>query len=1628
MAEGPCHGGLNTNFSASRLKKTVNINVPPAMHLRKKVRQSHPRRNIHNRVVLEKVLGITTSSSSGLTCDPNTGLVAYPAGCVVVILHPKKVKQGHILNASRKPFSALAFAQDGKYLVTGESGHMPCVRVWDVAERSQVAEVQCHKYGVACVAFSTNGTYIVSVGYQHDMTVSVWEWRQEFVVALGGPRSFGGACSAFGDLVILARGTVIASNKVSSRVLSVSFSEDNSYFVTAGHRHVKFWYLDASKERRVNSTVPLIGRSGLLGEQRNSMFCGLACGWGDMAGSTYCITSSGLLCQFNSRRMLEAWVDLKTTSARCLAVSKDYVFCGCAGGTIRVFSPQNLHYITTLHRPHRLGVDITQGVQPGQLFSTSPEAEYPDTVALTFDPVTCCLTCVYNDHSVYVWDVHDIRNVGKVYSALYHSGCVWSVETYPDLEEPYVPCLPPGSFLTCSSDNTIRLWHSDLQNQGSGSVYHHNLYSHDLMKIVYVGKDTQHLQCEGEPGEGSSADVKSGIRVLGISPDGQHLAAGDRNGNLRVFGLQFMDELLKIEAHDSEILCLEFSPPETGLRLLASASRDRLIHIFNMEREYSLEQTVYDHSASITAIKFTGVGSDVRMVSCGADKSIYFRTAEKSSDGLSFSRSHHIVEKTTLYDMDMDATRTHTAIACQDRNIRVYNVRSGKMKRTFKGTLSDDGTLLKVQMDPSGMYLATSCSDKNICIFDYESGECVATLFGHSEIVTGMRFSQDCRNLITVSGDGCVFEWRLDSQMTNSMRKRLAEMRPRAGLQGPTGASSHNPQIRYVPDPPFKRQTYITVPRPALPQTGEEEEEEDGGMSREEQEENPKTPAREDTAEDLVDPMFLQTNGKLPMWARRLGAAGASSNPAEQKETGPYQPRGRWAEQSDPQAIRSVLETRSLLLPLSRPQRSQGGEEEEEEEEDDPHFHPQSLDSLLGVDEEEEEEGEAEEMRVSATGFLPEDSQGRFPSGCPRPAFLHLPDCDELFPAALNSPETSEYILYPSNSTALSAGAEGSEFDVKELTEAVRGEELSPDSAFCVGSAESQASNQDQPQEDTDSLSQVSSTGSTGLEEEEDEEEPETLLRQHFDTLADCLGGSEKFETDLRDLQPPESIFLNPRLSISTRFLSRFQARNRVGIGLGPRPSALPSCISEEPSSSAPSPQAEVGSRPLTNDSVDPQGEGADSARAVKTRPPAGRSSSSWTRRCKRPLQSRNSIATFQLKSILGEVAIKDQPSNSESCASISAHKLPLPGLERDPAPLARPSRQSYMGTTASSRAKMSQSGSVAENLNATLADEHQPAKSTGPRPSAHDPLPTDQDCKENLPPPAPLNPASTTSSTAFPFHAPVSQAPSLAPPPGNHGARAALHLDLSGPDHARAAPPSPGTAPPLRPRRRTVGGLHPSALVTPTEMRSLGKEGRNYISSIEESLVPRVVARVKSPALSGCPTTAQPMQAASGGQSPAAAPDRASRNREPPSVEQQLNPLSRPHSPSPGETLPNADPPIQDAGTEALNLQTCKRAVNELQHSMRRAVGLYSKLCSAEDSPEQQVQMRAILTDAFAAVQKELDGVCMRGPRPPPPKTSCPSAEESPGRQLKDDRTVALLEKYSEMLLRIAEKKLDCN
>uniref|UniRef100_A0A7M4FM90 Mitogen-activated protein kinase binding protein 1 n=1 Tax=Crocodylus porosus TaxID=8502 RepID=A0A7M4FM90_CROPO len=1054
-----------------------------------KLRRSKPgnkREDISSKVTLEKVLGITVSGGRGLACDPKTGLVAYPAGCVVVLFNPRKNKQHHILNSSRKTITALAFSPDGKYLVTGESGHMPAVRVWDVAERTQVAELQEHKYGVACVSFSPSSKYIVSVGYQHDMIVNVWSWKKNIVVA---------------------------ANKVSSKVTAVSFSEDCSYFVTVGNRHIKFWYLDDSKTSKVNATVPLLGRSGLLGELRNNFFTDVACGRGKKADSTFCITSSGLLCEFNEKRLLDKWVELRntdsftTTVANCISVNHDYIFCGCADGTVRIFNPLNLHFITTLPKPHFLGTDIASITEASRLFSGMTDAKYPDTIALTFDPTNQWLSCVYNDHSLYVWDVKDPKKVGKVYSALYHSSCVWSIEVYPEVKDNNQSYLPPSSFITCSSDNTIRLWNTESSNI-HGSALHRNILSSDLMKIIYVDDNTQYL-LDTDYNSGGSADkadtqvtdTKVGIRTVCVSPSGEHLASGDRIGTLRIYELQSLREMLKVEAHDSEILCLEYSKPDTGFKLLASASRDRLIHVLDAGKDYRLQQTLDEHSSSITAVKFAANDGKVRMISCGADKSIYFRTAQKTGNGVQFTRSHHIVRKTTLYDMDVDPSLKYAAIGCQDRNIRIFNISSGKQKKLYKGSQGEDGTLIKVQTDPSGLYIATSCSDKNLSIFDFYSGECVATMYGHSEIVTGMKFSNDCKHLISVSGDSCIFIWRLSSEMTINMRQRLADMKQRGKQveksppRKTTGLSRHE-------------SVSVLSPVPALSSDSDKDGEDEGND--------------EDELHGLQS-FQIQSNCNT-------GRDSANQRSEATTNKMPRQ-RGRWSQPTSniEMTVKSMLDLRQLesfsaSRSASRDSLSQTSNGDDKEEQAD-------LPSHINM------------VRVA-------DNRP-----CVRPQVIRLVSCEEgVFSQELEPSGSEECVIYPEQDEILPTDT-SSEFRVKALPHGKLGrgfpsngcpDKHSPDSACSVDYSSSRLSSPDHPNEDSESTEPLSVDGISDLEGEGEEDagtgmlegevprtpDQEKFLKQHFETLTITgeKGGS------CRTLERTEN------LSISSRFLSQSPA------------------------------------------------------------------------------------------------------------------------------------------------------------------------------------------------------------------------------------------------------------------------------------------------------------------------------------------------------------------------------------------------------------------------------------------------------------------------------------------------------
>ncbi|XP_023807104.1 mitogen-activated protein kinase-binding protein 1 isoform X1 [Oryzias latipes] len=1543
----------------SRIK---NLLRSPSIKLRRS--GARHKRDLSNKVTLEKVLGITAEGNRALACEPRTGLLAYPAGCVVVLLNPRKNKQHHIFNSSRKAITTLAFSPDGKYVVTGESGHMPAVRVWDVSERLQVSELQEHKYGVACVAFSPNGKYIISVGYEHDMMVNVWNWKKNVVVA---------------------------ANKVSSKVTAVSFSDDSSYFVTAGNRHVKFWYLDHNKTSKVNATVPLLGRSGLLGELRNNFFSDVACGRGRRSSSTFCITSSGLLCEFNERRLLDKWVELRrvdsasTSQATCLSVTEEFIFCGCSDGTVRAFSPVNLHFLCTLPRPHSLGADIASMVDASQLFSCGADARYPDSVAVTYDPTNHWLSCVYNDHSVYVWDVRDLqdlRRAGKLYSALYHSSCVWSLEVSTGGTGEGERLLPPGSFLSCSSDNTIRLWNMD-----GHSALHRNILSHDLKKVIYVEDNVSSLPDadsitvaggnaeKAGPPEGQQTDqIRTGIRALRVSPDGRHLASGDRMGVLRIHDLDSMEEILNVQAHDSEILCLEFSKPDTGLQLLATASRDRLIHILDAGRDYSLVQTLDEHSSSITAVRFAANEGKVRMISCGADKSVYFRSAQQTEEGLEFIRTHHVVRKTTLYDMDVEPTRKYAAVGCQDRNIRIFNVSNAKQKKAYKGSQGEDGTIIKVHIDPSGLYIATSCSDKNISIFDFFSGECVATMFGHSEIITGLKFSGDCKHLITVSGDSCIFVWRLSPEMTIRMRQRLADLKPRRSVPHRQNA----PQQRAVK---VSRTPPPCVDMMSSDSNGEEEEEE----------EQPRP--------------YMETAGCVKE-AEMFGRD-------DRKEDSTAQlPRRRWSRRTS--SADSVLMVKSMfdLRMLDSASPDIHGDQEEGKTRPHPDFGLKRRTPAVEpkLHRASEDLQSTTSLQV-ASAWVEEESKTS-----QRPDFILLSN---------QSLNREEPVLFP-DQWEDRVSLMSSEFQVKEAcpTEGGQQEKPSPDSGCSLGFSSALSSPERPAGDDTEPTEPLSEDGNSSELEMEEEEvvgrqrregaggsqnvpqtpDQEAFLKENFVTLADPSASGSPSRT---------SNSSSESLSISSRFLHQSSAASRAGLLLPTR--------SAEGAGGEVKVQLLVSEvRPLMEENYSRRNDGKalgnqnqDQPQTQKDQPPLVQ--------VQNPNQQGPDLPQQQ------QGAPEETSSGHPCFRSATSKKKVQTEVE--------PRRNMVLPTPSHQNPGLHK----AQSVNSLLADAGE----------LSDPL----SCRSSREV-APQRPTTLPSSLRRPpSTAPPTLKPNSAPSPRSPlQESAAVTLRKSSSSSAAVAAPrsymSP-TASSMAKISRSVSMGDSLNILEPSDAVTSPQLAPNTPIQAKEA-PPTNVAVGNSAALPATPPHAavlpvvvSPSSSAAGNHGNRAGPPprslqaRVSGSSKPLPDKPSLDVFSPPTKPSASLSPPSllqssasllvpsklGEEPVSDAGGDSedagdkeqpISVETCRALANELQSCFKRATHIYRKVSgfSPEESTSIQCQVSLLLSEAFRAMRAELD--------------SLPLGSQSMLGGAEDVRTAALLEEYSLLLLQAVNRRIN--
>ncbi|DAZ95632.1 TPA: hypothetical protein N0F65_002261 [Lagenidium giganteum] len=751
-----------------------------------------------SRLTLERVLGLTALSNAMLAVNPATGEVAYAAGCIVVIYNLRRNKQVRYYRVE-KMVSCLCFSPNGQYLAIGEKGYMPAITIWDGTDGTLCAELQRHRYGVACLSFTRDGRYLMSVGLVHDRHLYVWDLERDADSQQMGTTAVGAA-------------------EVNEKVLAIDYSLEGNFFVTTGEQHFKFWFLDSDSNLlftggAVDDLPEIQHRDAVMAAKVDKCFTSVACGHGICRLKTFAVTMDGTLCCFGASGIMERLVSLEAARGYSLSVTEAYVAVGGASSIARLFDPTTLEYRATLPFPPAFGrANDACEIDPNLLVPPQPH-RYPAVIGIRV--TGSHVLALYSDRALFVYDVSDSMNPHVYRSFLFHSGCVRDVKiagrtkgvnskgklvydldllrTRSTKNDDVVPC---GTIMTCSDDNTIRLWHLDLHKSTKSSkfedggkdnggstdnkwknpfsqemlrvIYHNSLSEFDDPKAMVLGATclSDYVQDIHTPSR--DFGPVNGLRAIALHPNGTQIASGDKEGNVAIFSVATGELTTEIGAHNTEVQCITFADGEGISKtksFLASGGRDRLIHVFDSSNSYAVLTTLENHSGAVTAVHFSTAGK--KLISCGADKNVVL--SDVKEDGKITRYNSIPFPGGKIFDVAL-APHSDSLVALCNNRLDVFNISSGKHVKTHHV-----GEQHRVAVCPAGYCAAMSgsLSDKTIHLVELNSGETLAEATGHGEAITGVHFTPDCRRLVSTSSDGCVFVWRLSEDLQTSIKASL---------------------------------------------------------------------------------------------------------------------------------------------------------------------------------------------------------------------------------------------------------------------------------------------------------------------------------------------------------------------------------------------------------------------------------------------------------------------------------------------------------------------------------------------------------------------------------------------------------------------------------------------------------------------------------------------------------------------------------------------------------------------------------------------------------------------------------------------------------------------------------------
>jgi len=670
------------------------------------------------------VLGSTGKTSCSCSVDKNTGLLAYPAGCTVVLYDPFTQQQRHIISMVKKQVRSLNFSADGLLLVTGESGSKPCSRIYSTSSLKQIC-VLPHSFTneISCVKFSPDMKHLVGIGSEHDRAIHVWKYeKKEWILAW--------------------------KTKINQKnVEATAFSSDSNCCLMVGKRYIKILNLTSGASKRSSANLDRKPSFSTFLSSRYSLSSILLkdCKYENFYDVCFACNDEKIALAVGSKFIVKIDISKKSVveyikiseRGQFLNVFGTKLLVGLYSGKLRLYDCQTLEVCSD--------VDFRTSEDEKKIRSSHLDANNK------------LLHIWYDDHKLETYSTQNMftKPLELHSSIVGHSDALWDVKCINDNSLDDKKSI---KFATCSTDGRSMIWKYSNENCQL-------LHTTTCCKISTITEEPQLLNSNNFQSSNNQVDFeKNGFRSLAVSPDGKTMAIGDLVGNLSIFdinSMQSVGDVIMRNLTSSVTTCGFYQSTRSWPSLLVCGGRDRVVHIFDCTENYKLLFTLTDHSSTVTGVELLELEDQVRLVTGSFDRSLHFYNLKWSNENqvwtLDRVNQRQIARNNTISSLAL--TKDGQLFTSAGSWFYEFDMKSTELKRECSLDLKFS-SIMCIAVNSESTLLAAGSGKEGIFIYSLVSDKILAVLLGHADHANSMYFHDDTR-LVSAAGDSCLFVWNV---------------------------------------------------------------------------------------------------------------------------------------------------------------------------------------------------------------------------------------------------------------------------------------------------------------------------------------------------------------------------------------------------------------------------------------------------------------------------------------------------------------------------------------------------------------------------------------------------------------------------------------------------------------------------------------------------------------------------------------------------------------------------------------------------------------------------------------------------------------------------------------------------